>query len=93
MSFLIRQGFTNLNHVIRPYSQVVNVFGRRNVDTEKSEQQTKTTTTPATIPASAEKVGELSECPRELLENRIARIYIPAKNSMQSGTYGMRRWK
>ena len=40
-----------------------------------------------------ERVGELSEYPKELLSQRIARIYIPAKNSMQSGTYGMRRWK
>ena len=34
---------------IRPYSEVVNVFGRRTIETEKSEQ----VTTPATIPASA----------------------------------------
>ena len=35
----------------------------------------------------------LSGVPDEHTHDRRVRIYIPAKNAMQSGTYGTRRWR
>lgn len=40
-----------------------------------------------------ERIQELAEHPVEHTTERFARIYIPAKNSMQSGTFGLRRWR
>jgi len=69
------------------------VFGRRTVDTQTNEN--KTELKPATIAEAAEKIGELSGIGNasDYLSTRTARIFIQAKNSMQSGTYQQRKWK
>ena len=40
-----------------------------------------------------ERVNELSGISSEILNDRNAKIFIQAKNSMQSGTFQLRRWK
>ena len=73
------------------YSVVVNVFGRRTVDTQK--ETAKNDEILATIPETSERVFPLSGHPIEHVAGRTAKIYIQAKNSMQSGTYSNRKWK
>jgi len=38
-------------------------------------------------------VGSVSGVPEEHIKTRYVRVYRPAKNAMQSGTAGVRRWK
>jgi len=38
-------------------------------------------------------ISSITGVPEEHIKTRMVRIFVPAKNSMQSGTYGMRRWK
>lgn len=38
-------------------------------------------------------VGEVSSIPPEVIKEKKARIFIQAKNSMQSGTFQQRKWK
>merc|ERR1712001_14744 len=38
-------------------------------------------------------VGTTSGVPEEHIKERYVRIYRPAKNAMQSGTHGIKRWK
>eukprot|EP00745_Piridium_sociabile_P039383 TRINITY_DN7355_c0_g1_i4.p1 TRINITY_DN7355_c0_g1~~TRINITY_DN7355_c0_g1_i4.p1 ORF type:complete len:153 (-),score=30.85 TRINITY_DN7355_c0_g1_i4:2-460(-) len=38
-------------------------------------------------------ISPLSGVPEEHIKTRMVRIFVPARNAMQSGTYGMRRWK
>ncbi|KAL8580290.1 NADH dehydrogenase Fe-S protein subunit 4 ndufs4 [Nucella lapillus] len=38
-------------------------------------------------------ISPLTGVPEEHVKTRTARIFIPARNAMQSGSYGMRRWK
>ena len=40
-----------------------------------------------------EDVGYVSGVPEEHIKERYVRIFRPAKNAMQSGTAGVRRWK
>ncbi len=74
---------------------MVNAFGKgsRTVDTQTNEH--KAELKPATIAESAEKIGELSGIAdaSDYLNTRTARIFIQAKNSMQSGTFQQRKWK
>ena len=35
----------------------------------------------------------LADHPEEHVEGRTAKIYIQSKNAMQSGTFGLRKWK
>ncbi len=70
---------------------MVNVFGRRTVDTQR--EPSKKNEILATIPETSERVTELSCHPIEHVVGRTAKIYIQAKNSMQSGTYSLRKWK
>lgn len=68
------------------------MLGRRNVDTSKDPE----VTTPAPVTSIAEKlenVSAVSGVPDEYIKERVARIYVPAKNSMQSGTHGTKKWK
>lgn len=90
MSLLVRN-LTKLSPVgsIRSYSEVVNVFGRKHVDTEPAQEKKRM---PA-IPENAESIKELSAHPEEHVSGRKVKIYVPPKNSMQSGTYGTRRWR
>ncbi|CAF0712776.1 unnamed protein product [Brachionus calyciflorus] len=90
MSLLVRN-FSKLNPLgsIRSYSEVVNVFGRRSVDTQAADEKK----TIATIPENTESVKEVSGHPEVHLTGRLAKIYVPPKNSMQSGTFGTRRWR
>lgn len=80
---------TTLN-LTRSYTKVVNVFGRRTVDTTQNEKELALN---ATIPEAAERVKELSSMPEEAINGRIARIFVQAKNSMQSGTFQQRKWR
>ena len=77
--------------LLSSYSEVVNVFGRRTVDTQR--EPSKKNEILATIPETSERIFELSGHPIEHVEGRTAKIYIQAKNSMQSGTYSLRKWK
>ena len=47
------------------------------------------------VPLSVENVTRISfkYDPARLLQERYVRIFRPAKNAMQSGTAGVRRWK
>lgn len=38
-------------------------------------------------------ISSLSGVPEEHIKTRTVRIFVPARNAMQSGTYGLRRWK
>ena len=38
-------------------------------------------------------VGILSGVPEEHIKQRMVRIHVPARNAMQSGSYGSGRWK
>ena len=38
-------------------------------------------------------VEELSGVPKEQLERRVARIFVPARNAMQSGTENTHHWQ
>ena len=40
-----------------------------------------------------DEVGPLSGIPEEQLKTRKVRIFVPARNPMQSGSYGTRRWR
>ncbi len=48
--------------------------------------------TTVTVPAQAD-VGTSSGVPEQHLRERYVRVFRPAKNAMQSGTAGVRRWK
>lgn len=79
----------------RSYAHVVNVFGRLTVDTAPNKQ-VYGYQRPDAVPAvaeSQESVSELSGHPAEQTESRQAKIYIAAKNAMQSGTFQQRRWR
>jgi NADH dehydrogenase (ubiquinone) Fe-S protein 4 len=115
MSLLIRNFRTAALIPKRGYSEVVNVFGRRNVDTSGNVEKAKQAV--VRIPESdvrdlsllfsfdfvnnhnriiknlKERVQELSGIPKDFAEERRVRVFIAAKNSMQSGTFSLRRWK
>ena len=38
-------------------------------------------------------IQPITGVPEEHVKTRLVRIFIPAKNAMQSGVYGTRRWK
>ncbi len=42
---------------------------------------------------SKESIGALSGVPRDLFKERRCRIFIPARNAMQSGTHNTKKWK
>ena len=46
-----------------------------------------------TVEGAIEDVGYVSGVPEEHVKERFVRIFRPAKNAMQSGTAGVRRWK
>ena len=91
MSLLLRNYNKFAIVPMRNYSEVVNVFGRRNVDTVANVEKGPKTPV-AKVPETAEKVAELSGHPQEHINDRTVRIFVKAKNSMQSGTYQLRRW-
>ncbi|GAB1605131.1 NADH dehydrogenase [ubiquinone] iron-sulfur protein 4, mitochondrial-like [Argonauta hians] len=37
-------------------------------------------------------ISALNGVPEEQIKSRVARIYVPARNAMQSGSFGTRRW-
>mmetsp|Transcript_11968 Transcript_11968/g.22052 ORF Transcript_11968/g.22052 Transcript_11968/m.22052 type:complete len:172 (+) Transcript_11968:23-538(+) len=45
-----------------------------------------------TVPEQAD-ISCLTGVPEEHIKTRRVRIYVPAKNAMQSGVFGTRRWK
>lgn len=45
------------------------------------------------VPGKYEELHIVSGVPEEHVKERYVRIYRPAKNAMQSGTAGVRRWK
>ncbi len=71
------------------------MFGRKHVDTSKNtdEKSPSASTAVSTISEAAEKIGELSGFKDEYLGGRKARIFVQAKNSMQSGTFQQRKWR
>lgn len=38
-------------------------------------------------------ITPLSGVPEEHIKTRMVRIFVPARNAMQSGSFGTRRWK
>ena len=40
-----------------------------------------------------ESVGAISGVPREFLKERRCRVFVPARNAMQSGTNNGKKWK
>ena len=66
------------------------MLGKRSVDTTKSEIETQL---PSKISETSEDVTALSGVPTEYYKDHVARIYVPTKNSMQSGTFGTKKWK
>jgi hypothetical protein len=78
----------NLNR--RHYAKAFNYLGKRNVDTTKSELIDQL---PKTITEKNEDITPLSGVPVEYQTDNVARIYVPTKNSMQSGTFGTKKWK
>ena len=66
------------------------MLGRRNVDTTKSEMSNQI---PNTVAEKAEDITAISGVPLEYQTDNVARIYVPSKNPMQSGTFGTKKWK
>lgn len=75
---------------VRNYAKPFNTLGRKSVDTVASEAQASDL--PTKLPEKGEEVAPLSGVPDEFFKDRTARIFTPAKNSMQSGTYSQRKW-
>lgn len=73
----------------RTLFDVQNVWGRTAVDTQKPLDTSSLTT----IPAQDEKISPLSGVPQDLLKERRCRIFISARNAMQSGTHNTKKWK
>lgn len=73
----------------RTLFDVQNVWGRTAVDTQKPID-----TSPLTeMPRQDEAVGPLSGVPREMFKERRCRIFVAARNAMQSGTNNTKKWK
>ena len=66
------------------------MLGRRTVDTKRED--VKADEVMATIPETSERVAPLACHPSEHVIQRKVRIFVPPKNSMQSGTYSNRKW-
>ena len=66
------------------------MLGKLNVDTSKSESAVEL---PTQIAEKSEDVTALSGVPKEYQTENVARIYVPTKNPMQSGTFGTKKWK
>merc|ERR1711997_212736 len=46
-----------------------------------------------TVDGAIQDISDVSGVPEEHIKERYVRIYRPAKNAMQSGTHGIKRWK
>jgi len=46
-----------------------------------------------TVQGHVDDIGSVSGVPEEHIQTRYVRIFRPAKNAMQSGTAGVRRWR
>ncbi len=40
-----------------------------------------------------ESIAPLSGVPRDIIKERRCRIFVPARNAMQSGTHNTKKWK
>jgi len=40
-----------------------------------------------------ESIGALSDVPRDIFRERCCRIFVSARNAMQSGTHNRKKWK
>jgi len=60
---------------------------KKDIDKTKTKEQRI-----ALIGRMQEDVSALSCVPKEHVEHRFVRIYVPAKNAMQSGTFATRYW-
>jgi hypothetical protein len=75
----------------RSINEIVNVFGRTNIDTAKPVAESDVKHAP--VLETAENVTELTQHPMEIFTTRTVRIYQPAKNAMQSGTNQTKKWR
>ncbi|CAF1350723.1 unnamed protein product [Adineta steineri] len=73
----------------RTLFDVQNVWGRTAVDTQKPIDSTPL----SEIPRQDESMGVLSGVPRDIIKERRCRIFVPARNAMQSGTHNTRKWR
>ena len=47
----------------------------------------------AKIPENLESVRPIADIPDEYTKSRVARIFVPARNAMQSGTHNTHKWR
>ncbi|CAF4521602.1 unnamed protein product [Rotaria sp. Silwood2] len=73
----------------RTLFDIQNVWGRTAVDTQKPIDSSPL----AEIPIQDESVGPLSGVPRDMFKERRCRIFVSARNAMQSGTNNQKKWK
>ncbi|CAF2879361.1 unnamed protein product [Rotaria sp. Silwood2] len=73
----------------RTLFDIQNVWGRTSVDTQKPIDSSPI----AEIPRQDESIGFLSGVPRDMFKERRCRIFVSARNAMQSGTNNTKKWK
>ncbi|XP_025077539.1 NADH dehydrogenase [ubiquinone] iron-sulfur protein 4, mitochondrial-like [Pomacea canaliculata] len=81
------------NHIrlgtFRNYAASTMGSAKNNVATQVDKDNKDTTITVT----KEMDISSLSGVPEEHIKTRTVRIFVPARNAMQSGTYGLRRWK
>ncbi|CAF1203654.1 unnamed protein product [Rotaria sordida] len=73
----------------RTLFDIQNVWGRTAVDTQKPIDSSPL----GEMPRQDESVGILSGVPRNMFKERRCRIFVSARNAMQSGTNNTKKWK
>lgn len=84
--------FLNLNHgclyFTRAMSSITAATGSTDIEKKESEHKGITISVPDKVDLSS-----ISGVPEEHVKTRTVRIFVPAVNAMQSGTYNSRRWR
>ncbi|XP_060564884.1 NADH dehydrogenase [ubiquinone] iron-sulfur protein 4, mitochondrial-like [Ruditapes philippinarum] len=86
--FLARQLFRTLAD-----DSSVKVTGAESVSAAMGEVAPKHTERDTIIVPSVEDMSLLNGMPEEHVKTRRVRIYMPARNAMQSGTFGLNKWR
>ncbi|CAH1254840.1 NDUFS4 [Branchiostoma lanceolatum] len=92
MASLLRNGLLRTAGIalVRPHRAAACI---RNLSQETSPSATATEEKQITPFEEKVELAPLSGVPEEQLSTRKARIYVPARNAMQSGSAGTRQWK
>ncbi|GFS18367.1 NADH dehydrogenase [ubiquinone] iron-sulfur protein 4, mitochondrial [Elysia marginata] len=69
-------------------SSITAATGSTDVDKKENENKGITISVPDKV-----DISSITGVPEEHVKTRTVRIFVPAVNSMQSGTYNSRRWR